>query len=187
MRFQLRFLAVWFAVFLGRERTTMLHGYRYSVSERIFRICDYGLLGLLGLLTIYPFWYIIQASFGDPTYKTALCWPRGFFYHSYWLIFTSEGLGRANSITVLRVLVAVPLMLMVTGAAAFALTRKELKSRRIIITYYFITMFINGGLIPLYMLLKTVGLLNAFWVFVFPVVFGVAGLKSGRENPETAA
>ncbi len=122
---------------------------------------------------LYPFWFIIQASFADPTYRIALFWPREFFYYNYWLVFTSKGLGRAYLITVLRVLVAVPLMLMVTGSAAFALTRRELKGRRLIITYYFITMFVSGGLIPFYMLLKTVGLLNTFWVFVFPVIFSV--------------
>ncbi len=151
----------------------MLYGHRYSVGERIFRTCNYGFLALIGLATLYPFWFIIQASFSDPTYRITMFWPRDFFYRNYWLVFTSEGLGRAYLVTVVRVLVAVPLMLLVTGSTAFALTRRELKGRKLIITYYFITMFVSGGLIPFYMLLKTIGLLNTFWVFVFPVMFNV--------------
>ncbi len=151
----------------------MLQGHRYSIGERIFRGCNYSFLALLGLVTLYPFWFIIQASFSDPTYRIAMFWPKAFFHINYWLVFTNEGIGRTFFVTISRVVVAVPLMLMVTGATAFALTRKELKGRKLIIMYYFITMFVSGGMIPFYMMLKTVGLLNTFWVFVVPVVFSV--------------
>ena len=151
----------------------MLSGHRFSTSERIFRGCNYSFLALLGLVTLYPFWFIIQASFSDPTFRIAMFWPKDFFYINYWLVFTNEGIGRAYLMTVLRVVAAVPLMLVVTGATAFALTRKELKGRKLIITYYFITMFVSGGLIPFYMLLKTVALLDTFLVFIVPTVFSV--------------
>ena len=151
----------------------MSYGHRYSVSERILRVCNYSFLALLGLVTLYPFWFIIQASFSDPTHRIAMFWPKEFFHINYWLVFTNEGIGRAYLVTALRVIAAVPLMLVVTGATAFALTRKELKGRKLIILYYFITMFVSGGLIPFYMLLKTVGLLDTFWVFIIPTVFSV--------------
>ena len=151
----------------------MFARYKLSTGRQVFRVFNYFFLVFLGLVTLYPFWFVIQSSFSDPTFRMALFWPRGFFYINYWLVFTTEGIGMAYVITILRVIAAVPLMLVVTGAAAFALTRKELKGRKLIITYYFITMFISGGLIPFYMLLKTVGLLNTFWVYVLPVVFSV--------------
>ena len=152
---------------------TMFLGRRYSIGERVFRICNYSFLALIGFVTLFPFWFIIQASFADPTHEIAIFWPREFFHINYWLVFTHEGIGQAYLITVLRVIAAVPLMLVVTGAAAFALTRRDLKGRKTIITYYFITMFASGGLIPFYMLLKTIGLTDTFWVYVFPVVFSV--------------
>ena len=151
----------------------MLYGHRYSGSERVFRISNYCFLALLGLVTLYPFWFIIQASLTDPVFKLNILWPKGVYYGNYYVVFNSEGIGRAYFITIMRVIVAVPLMLVVTGCAAFALTRKELRGRKTIIFYYFITMFVSGGLIPLYMLLRAVGLLNTFWVFVFPVMFNV--------------
>ena len=151
----------------------MVSGYRSAIGRRTFRIANYSLLALLGLVTLYPFWFVIQASFTDPVYRISYFWPKGFFYHNYYLMFTTEGLGQAYLITILRVVAAVPLMLVVTGSAAFALTRRELKGRKLIITYYFITMFVSGGLIPSYMLLKTIGLLDTFWVYVVPVVFSV--------------
>ena len=147
--------------------------FKYTFGERVFRVGNYLFLLVLAALTLYPFWYVIQASFSDPVFRMGLLWPKGFYYANYWMVFNHEGIGRAYLVTVLRVIVAVPLMLTVTGCAAFALTRKDLKGRTIIIFYYFITMFVSGGLIPFYMLLKTVGLLNTFWVFVFPMVFSV--------------
>ena len=151
----------------------MAPSYRVRSGQTVFRVLNYGFLALLALATLYPFWFIIQASLTDPAFKIRIFWPEGTHYANYWLVFNTEGLGRAYFITVMRVIATVPLMLIVTGSAAFALTRKELKGRKPIIFYYFITMFVSGGLIPFYMLLKTVGLLNTFWVFVFPVVFSV--------------
>ena len=147
--------------------------FRQSGAERIYRIGNYVFLALLAGITLYPFWFIIQSSFTDPVYKLSFFWPKGTYYGNYWLVFNTEGIGRAYFITVLRVIVAVPLMLLVTGSAAFALTRKELKGRKIIISYYFIIMFIGGGLIPYYMLLRSIGLLDTFWVFILPTVFSV--------------
>ena len=146
---------------------------RRSSAEQAFRIANYLFLALLGVATLYPFWFIIQASFTDPIFKLSLLWPKGFYYANYWIVFTTEGIGLAYFMTILRVVVAVPLMIAVTGATAFALTRQELKGRKLIISYYFITMFVSGGLIPYYMLLKTIGLIDTFWVFVFPMIFSV--------------
>ena len=146
---------------------------RLSTGEKAFRMGNHFFLLLLAVFTLYPFWFIIQASFTDPIYRFSYLWPKGFYYANYWLVFTTEGVGLAYLVTVLRVSVAVPLMIAVTGAAAFALTRKGLKGRKGITFYYFITMFISGGLIPYYMLLKAVGLLDTFWVYVFPSVFSV--------------
>ena len=91
---------------------------RLAPTERAFRICNYLLLAFLATATLYPFWFIIQASLTDPAFKFSLFWPKAFFYGNYWLVFNTEGIGRAYLITVLRVVVAVPVMLIVTGAAA---------------------------------------------------------------------
>ena len=140
----------------------MAVSYRVGPRQRVFDVLNYAVLAVLALMTLYPFWFIIQASFSDPVFGLSILWPKGFYYGNYWLVFNTEGLGRAYFISIMRVIVAVPLMLIVTGCAAFALTRKELKGRKTIIFYYFITMFITGGLIPFYMLLKTVRLLDTF-------------------------
>ena len=148
--------------------------YRLTVGESAFKVVNYTFLALLGAVTLYPFWYVIMVSFSDPVLGTnAYFWPKEFYYANYWLVFTTHGIGRAYVVTVLRVAAAVPLMLLVTGSTAFGLTRKEMIGRKVIILVFFITMFFGGGLIPYYMVLKTVGLLNTFWVYVFPAAFSV--------------
>ena len=107
-----------------RGKCCMAHRWRLNTGESIFRVCNYAFLGLLGLSTLYPFWFIIQASLTDPTSKMGFFWPTGFFSRNYWLLFTHEGIGQAYLITVLRVITAVPLMILVTIAAAFALTSR---------------------------------------------------------------
>ena len=148
--------------------------YRLTVGERIFTITNYSFLFLLALLTFYPFWWIIVTSFSDPALlKTVYFWPQDLWAVNYWFVFTTKGILRAYLISILRVGIAVPAMLAVTGAAAFVLSRKEMMFRKIIISYFFFTMFFSGGLIPHYMTVKTVGLLNTFWVFVIPFLFQV--------------
>ena len=156
----------------------MTHRYGLRAGEAAFRVSIYLLLALISLFMLYPFWFVIQASVTDPTERLSLLWPRAYYYLNYWLVFVHSGIWGASiwnayMITILRIVATVPLMLIVTGAAAFALTRKELRARKIIITYYFITMFVSGGLIPYYMLIKTLGLLNTFFVYVFPMLFSV--------------
>ena len=113
-------------------------------------------------------------SISDPvTAMDTMLWPREFYYANYWIVFQTEGVWRALSMSMLRVLTGVPLMLLVTGAAAFAVTIKELLGRKIIILFLFISMFLDGGLIPYFMVLKTVGLLNTFWVYIIPTAFSV--------------
>ena len=148
--------------------------YRLSRGQKIFNVVNCVFLLLLACVCFYPFWFVIIASLSEPTQmNTTYIWPKEFYIKNYWIVFGTTGILRAYLISVLRVAIAVPLMLLVTGAAAFVLSRKELMFRRTIIIYFFITMFFSGGLIPYYLTVKTVGLLNTFWVYVVPVLFSV--------------
>ena len=148
--------------------------HKRSIGERLFGYGNYVFFAVFSIVALYPFWYMLITSFSDPVeLRTAYFWPASFYYANYWLVFKSEGIGNAYLISVLRVLVAVPLMLLVTGAAAFAITRRELYGRKGIILYFFLSLFFSGGLIPHYMVLRTLGLLNNFWIYVIPTLFQV--------------
>ena len=124
-----------------KDAAYMRH-FRISAGERTFQVLNYLFLSGVALITLYPFWYVIQASFSHPIHRVRLFWPQEFYYVNYWTVFNANGIGSAYLVTVLRVLVAVPLMLTVTGSAAFALTRRELGGRRITIFYYYLILII---------------------------------------------
>ena len=148
--------------------------YQSRIPETIFLICNYAFLAALAVFTFFPFWYMVINSISDPVFAAdTLIWPKKFYYANYWIVFNIPEIWRALAMSVLRVMTGVPLMLVITGAAAFALTRKELLGRKILILIFFISMFLDGGLIPYYMVLKTAGLLNTFWVLVIPGAFSV--------------
>ena len=73
--------------------------FRLSTPERVFRAGNYLFLALLAGVTLYPFWFIIQASFTDPLFRMSLLWPKGAYYGNYWLVFNTEGIGRAYFVT----------------------------------------------------------------------------------------
>ena len=145
-----------------------------TTGERAFRAINVFIMGVSALLMTYPFWYLFVTSVTHPAQIGAsYLWPQKFFYLNYWFVLTEPGLPRAYFISVLRVATGVPLMLLITGGAAFALTRKNLVGRTPIIIFFFITMFFSGGLIPFYLVLKTFRLLNTFWVYIIPTAFSV--------------
>ena len=149
-------------------------GFKLSIGEAGFKVCNYTFLAILGLLTLYPFYYILITSFEHPeTYTRVFFWPTRFFYANYYILLSTPGLWWSFLISVLRLATAVPAMLLVTSATAFVLTRKEMLFRTPIILYFFFTMFYGGGLIPYYLTVKAVGLYDSFLVYVIPVIFSV--------------
>ncbi len=144
-------------------------------SEKAFRAANYFFLTLLGFITLYPFYYVAVLSLSDPELPSPYFWINvdNLYVMNYKVVFTEPGLGQAYFISICRVAVGVTLMLLVTGSAAFALTKKNLKLRTGVIVFFMVTMFFSGGLIPYYLLLKALGLLDTFWVLVVPGVFSI--------------
>lgn len=151
-------------------------GMRYNptASEIIFKIFNCTFLAALALTTFYPFYFILISSLSHPdTMLVSYIWPKQFFFANYYLVLATRELWWAFLISVGRLATAVPAMLLVTSAAAFALSRREMLLRTPIIFYFFITMFFSGGLIPYYITVKAVGLFDSFLVYVIPTLFSV--------------
>jgi putative aldouronate transport system permease protein len=134
-----------------------------SWNDKVFDTINIILLSLLLLIIIYPLYFTLIASISEPvdvaTGKVILL-PKGFTMEAYNGVFKDDRvwLGYKNSIiyTVLGTLVS----LMLTIPAAYVLSKKQLIGRGIIATYFIFTMFFSGGLIPTYMVVRDVNLLN---------------------------
>ena len=132
-------------------------------SDKIFVSITYLILGLVCFLTLYPMIFVLSASFSDPKMVSAgkmILWPVGINLdgYEYLLKYKDIWVGYAN--TFLYTIGGTILDLLVTIPAAYALSRKDLKGRGFLMGIFVVTMYFGGGLIPGYLNVKSLGLLN---------------------------
>ncbi|RAP77258.1 carbohydrate ABC transporter permease [Paenibacillus montanisoli] len=147
-----------------------------NLSDKLFDLINYTLLCLIFLVTFYPFWNILVVSLNDATDAVRgglYLWPRDFTFASYKSIFrNSELLGSIN-VTVLRTVIGTPLSVLSICMMAYSLSKRELIAWRFFTLFFIFTMYFGGGLIPTYMIIKSLGLIDSFWVYIFPGLIGV--------------
>lgn len=144
---------------------------RKSTSERVFDIFVYGIAILLILVILYPLWFVIIASFSNPSdVANGNVWlfSTEWRLDGYKKLFEQPLFWRGYLNTVLYTLVGTFVALFVNIPAGYALSRKDLFGRKWVSTLFIIPMFVSGGLIPTYLVVKNVGLLDTFWVMVIP-------------------
>ncbi len=139
--------------------------YKKSVGERIFDFCNYLILGLLVVVTLYPCYYVLVASVSDPVKAFSsnglLLYPKGFSLGSYLEVLKSQQIWLGYKNTIFYVAAGGLLSVFLTVTAAFGLTRKGLPGKNLLMFLIIFTMYFSGGLIPTYLVVKGVGLLDS--------------------------
>lgn len=146
------------------------------ITERLFDASLYLFLTVIFLVTFYPFWNILVISLNDATDTlrgNLYFWPRALTFESYRTIFRNPEIWSALKITVLRTVVGTFLSIFCISMLAFALSKRQLLGWKYFSFFFVFTMYFGGGLIPSYMVIKSVGLIDSFWVFIFPGLIGV--------------
>ncbi len=141
-----------------------------------FTVFNSLLMILFAFLSAYPMWYILVLSFNegaDAAMGGIYWWPRSFTIGNYIVILQNEIILNAFKISVLRTAIGTIGSLLVTSMVAYALSRKELPGRKQLTIVFLFVMMFNGGLIPVYIQLIRLDLINSFWVFVIPNLFSV--------------
>ena len=135
------------------------------------------LIGLFVIVaTLYPILYMLVYSLNDPLDASKgglFLFPRIFTLQNYGVVLSDARLLQALVITVLRTVIGTIGTVLVTAMVAYALSRDRLMFRRGYSLIAIITMYFNGGIIPFYLVLQNFGLLNSFWVYIIPQLFGV--------------
>ena len=156
------------------------------------RLVDIALAIVVAFILVavtYPIWFIVMASVSDPkavaTGQVTLL-PSGFGLAGYELILSDARIWTGYRNTIIYSVLGTALNLLVTLPAAFAMSRREFRPRRIIMFLFAFTMFFGGGLIPTFLLIKEVGLLNSMWVFILPGAFSVFNMIIARSFFETS-
>ncbi len=138
----------------------------HSKLKRItlFDVVNTSLVVLLTLLIIYPLYFCVIASFSDPTQVAAgrtLVWIRDFTTDAYRNILKESKLWMGYRNTIIYTVLGTMYNLVLTIPAAYVLTKKYLPFRGIISWFFFLTMFIGGGLVPSYLLMSSLHLVNS--------------------------
>ena len=123
------------------------------------------------IVCIYPFWHVIMYSVSDS--KVAMSGgvfliPRGFSLDSYSMLLSTRRIFNAMWNSVKKTIIGTTLAMVVTVLTAYPLSRSDLKGKRFILLMIYFTMLFSGGMIPTYIQIKNLGLLDTFWVYVLP-------------------
>ncbi|WNS46867.1 carbohydrate ABC transporter permease [Paenibacillus sp. MMS20-IR301] len=141
------------------------------LSDRVFDLIVYIVVGFVIIVTLYPFLNVLAISLNNSsdTIKGGITViPRQFTLENYSLIFSFDGLLTGLKISVLRTVIGTLLGLAASSMVAYVLSRADFDGRRFISTFLALTMYVSGGLIPFYLLLRDIHMLGTFSVYVLP-------------------
>lgn len=146
---------------------------RKSLGYHVFNVCNLVFMGFLGLITLLPLIHIIALSFSDNAAVTANAVgviPKGFNTEAYKYVLKDSQFFISTWISVKRVILgtAVNLVMIMLTAYPLAQSDKVLRGRKIIAWYLVFTTLFGGGMIPTYLLMRDVHLLDSFWSLILP-------------------
>lgn len=152
------------------------HRIRPSASDRVFDTVNYTFLSACFLLVAFPLLFIVAASFSDPfAVKTGRVWiwPVEPTLLAYREVFRTREVvvGYANSLY--YTVVGTALNVVMTVMAGYPLSRRDFFGRNVIIGFFTFTMLFSGGLIPFYLVVRSLGMLNSRWAMIVPSALGV--------------
>lgn len=148
--------------------------YRMTPGEKIFVFVNYALIVFLCLSIVLPFLNILALSFNlgkDAERGGIFFWPRAWSLENYQEVFSSSNIASAFGISIFRTVIGTIASVFLTAMAAYALKSKTMPGVRFFTLLVFFTMLFSGGIIPYYMLLKSVHLTNTIWVYVIPSLY----------------
>nr|WP_242952531.1 carbohydrate ABC transporter permease [Anaerosporobacter sp.] len=137
----------------------------------MFDVIKWIILILFVIVTLYPVLNTLAVSLNDgmDTIRGGIYLiPRKFTWQNYLTVLRKDSLKIATIVTVSRTVIGTVVQLFVTAMLAYIVSRKDFVFKKFLTILYVLTMYVNAGLIPGYLLIKNLGLLNSFWVYIIP-------------------
>ncbi|WP_068617636.1 carbohydrate ABC transporter permease [Paenibacillus tuaregi] len=162
---------------------------RESGRDKIFLICNYIYVWLAFILVAYPIIYMLSASISDPKFVGSgemWLWPKGITFEGYQRVFQDKSIWSGYANTILYTGVGTAINLIVTLPAAYALSRKDFLGRNFFMGMFMVTMFFGGGLVPTYLLVKELGMVNTMWAIVIPSAASIWNIIVSRTFFQTS-
>ncbi|WP_028610163.1 carbohydrate ABC transporter permease [Paenibacillus harenae] len=158
-------------------------------DDKLFNGVVYTVLGLCGLAAILPILYVVSVSltpFGEVLRNGGfILIPREITFSAYRTLLTESNIPKAFQITVLITVIGTAVNLVLTGLMAYPLSRRNLPARNFFLLMIVFTLLFSGGLIPTYLVVKSMGLLDSIWAMILPNAvwsFNVLIMKSFFEG-----
>ena len=142
-----------------------------TTEDKIFTVINTIIMVLFVIITLYPVLNTLAVAFNDGTDSLRggiHIWPRVWTLKNFTTVLHKENLLTGAKISVARTVIGTALSVFLNAVLAFIISRKEFIFRRSLSLFWVITMYVNGGLIPVFLLYKALGLTNSFWVYVIP-------------------
>lgn len=140
-------------------------------EDLVFDIVTYTVMIVVLIVTLYPFLNVLAISLNDSTDTVRggiHIWPRQFSLENYKTVFGFGSLLTGLEISILRTLIGTFLGIITASMLAYTLSRVDFQGRKFISIFLALTMYFSGGLIPTYILMRDLGLMNSFWVYILP-------------------
>jgi putative aldouronate transport system permease protein len=144
-----------------------------SRKDRIFSILNVIFLGIVGLVTIFPLYYILIISFVTPqeyASRSLILFPHTWTLASYKYLLSTGTFVKAIGVSGFLSTVGTACSLVVTAALAYTISRKRMPCRRAIMLAILITLLFSPGIIPPYLVVRELGLINSLWSLILPVL-----------------
>lgn len=154
----------------GTEKKSRIKATKMDIC---LKAINYFLLALVAFSMLYPFWEIFVKSFmtdQEILRVDIAIWPTSWQLDGYKTIFTdvTYNIGRAFGNSVFVTVADTVYQLAITTMASYALSRKTLPGRKVLFIYFIFTMYFGGGMIPYYIVIRSLNLLNSIWVLIIP-------------------
>lgn len=136
----------------------------------------YIFLALFAVITFYLLWYVIIGAFSNGQMYASggvFLIPKGFTFANFEVIFQDSEFWTSFRNTVFRTAVGIVAELLFTALVAYAMTSKHLRCKKAYYWIFIFTMFFSGGIVPMYLLFRILGLYDTFWVYILPSIFSV--------------
>ena len=154
-----------------------------SVGDMAFDIVLRILLAIFVIIVVYPLYFVVLASVSDPLLVSkgqVLLWPKEMSLFGFQKVFEDTRIWIGLRNTVIYTVLGTIINMAATLPAAYALSRKDMRGRKTVMMFFVFTMFFNGGLVPTYLLMQKLHLVNTIWVFILPFAVNVYNLIIAR-------
>ncbi|MBO5071197.1 MAG: carbohydrate ABC transporter permease [Roseburia sp.] len=147
-----------------------------SYSDKIFDIVNTMIMIMLLFIFAWPLWFVLIASFSDPNQVwlgNVVLWPKGITLDSYKALWEYKSIWTGYANTIFYTVVGTVFNLIITVCAAYPLSRKDFLPRKFFQWMFMFTMYFGGGLIPTYLVVSDLGLVNTRWAMIIPCAISV--------------